>query len=591
MTWTQRLTNYFATSLQRKLILVMTLVVTLAMLAFGVFLVNNQLQDATTELEGRATRTVDLLSQTAALPLWNVDITSLQAQINAVMADREVNAVRVIETGKTKPIVESAPRETPAIAPITRKAQIIFLQGEEKRILGTVEIDYTRKYLNDSLAETGGLIAFIILILILLQVIGIYLLIGRLVTSPLREITTLTSRVASGDLTGHVKLASRDEMNILATAFNSTTSQLRQTLEGLEQRVKERTADLEASNLLTKKNAQAIQAVSDISRIMASIQSINELLPTIVNSISERLGYYHAAIYLLNETGDYAVLNAASSQGGQLMFENQYSRLRVEPSSLVGFAASRGQSRVARDVDQDATYLAVPDLPDTKSEAVLPLKAGAQIIGVLDVQSTQPDAFSEQDVNVLNTLASQVAISIQNARSFGETRRALADAEKVYQQFVQQGWSRISRETPNLGYRYSQDGLTPLKIAGEPSKKTEAQPVPIDQKDQAIVLIPIKLRGQTIGTLRVRPTELSRAWDDDEMALIQATAERAALALETARLLEDSQRRASRERAIGEISSRISEKSDIDAILRSTVEELGKKLADATVAIQIGRNE
>ena len=233
------------------------------------------------------------------------------------------------------------------------------------------------------------------------------------------------------------------------------------------------------------------------------------------------------------------------------------------------------------------------NLPDTKSEVALPLQAGTQLIGVLDVQSTQPNAFSGQDVIILNTLANQVAISIQNARSFSETRRALAESEQIYQQFVQQGWKQISKELPNIGYRYSQDGTVPLNMPGEASKTESTSPdsalAVASQQDRVTILsVPIKLHGQAIGTMDIRSTELLRELDDDEMAMIQATVERAALALENARLLEDSQRRATRERAIGEISSRISEKSEIDAILRSTAEELGKKLRDAEVTVEIG---
>jgi GAF domain-containing protein/HAMP domain-containing protein len=580
MKWTQRLTDFFVTSLQRKLMLAMSMVVTLAMIAFGFYLVNAQRQTKTAELEGRATRTINLLTQTITQPLWNVDILNMQAQVNAVMADREVNEVRITETGKSIPTIKSA-RETAAINPITRKADIFF-----QRQLGIIEIVYSSEDLNRSLAQTTMLVAGIILALIFLQVAVIYLLVGRLVTRPLHEMTDLTSRIAAGDLTGHVNLTSRDEMNILASAFNSMTAQLSQTLEGLEQRVKDRTADLEASKSLTEKHAKDLEAVADISRSVASIQEIDELLPTITRLISERYGFYHTGIYLTDETGAYAVLSAASSEGGQRLLEKKH-KLRIEPSSLVGFAASRGQSRIASDVDLDSAYLAISDLPDTKSEAVLPLLAGSEIIGVLDVQSDQPNAFSEREVNILNTLANQVAISILNARSFGETRRALAEAEKIYRQFVQQGWGQIVKGRPVTGYRYSHDSLIPLDVSRTEVASPETQSLEANQKDQPATLsIPIKLRDQVIGTMRIRSTKPLREWDQDELALVQATAERAALALENARLLEDSQRRASKERIISDISAKITGSISMDNILKTAVEELGQVIPSAEVVIQ-----
>lgn len=391
---------------------------------------------------------------------------------------------------------------------------------------------------------------------------------------------TLISYLIISGLRNAVTIARENEQKQI-----KTNRELLQLQTSLEERVAARTQELQETSAQLVKRAEELEAVAEISRALASIQNIDELLPAIVNSINERLGYYHAGIYLLNEARDYVVLNAASSAGGQLLLKNQH-RLRVEPDSLVGFAASRGKARVVRGVELDATFRAVPELPETKSEAALPLMAGTQLIGVLDVQSTQPDAFSDPDINILNTLGSQIAISIQNARSFDETHRALAEAENIYQQFVQQGWKRISREQPNLGYKFSQAGLTPLKVRGE-SLKLESTASTTSQEDQANLLsVPIKLRGQTIGMMRVRPTKLSRKWDEGEMAMIQATVERAALALETARLLEDSQHRAAKERLIGEISSKISASVDLDNILQTAAKELGLAISDSEVVVR-----
>jgi GAF domain-containing protein/HAMP domain-containing protein len=450
---------------------------------------------------------------------------------------------------------------------------------------GTVEIIYSSEALNGSVLRTTSLIGFIIIAMILLQVLFLYISVGRLVTKPLHEMTSLASRVAAGDYRGHVSLKSQDEMNILADTFNNMTTQLSQTLGSLEQRVKDRTTDLERSKLLTEKHAQDLETVADISRSIAAIQDLDQLLPVIARSISEHLGYYHIGIYLLNEAKDFLILKAANSEGGQRMLQRKDTSLPVEPSSLVGFVAFRKQPRVTQDVDRDAIYLADPDLPDTKSEVGLPLMVGTEIIGVLDVQSSQPNAFAGQEVNVLTTLANQIAISVRNAQLFGETRRALAESEKIYQQFIQQGWGRIIKESPVQGYKYSQQGLVPLETSRE---MLNIAPGSTGKDQSAILSIPIKLRDQAIGTVSIHTTDLlTRELDEDELTIIQAAVERAALALENARLLEDSQRRATRERAIGEISSKISEKSEIEAVLRSAAEELGKKLTDAEVTVEI----
>jgi len=585
MKWIQRLIKFIVTRLQIKLILVMSMVVALATIAFGFYLISTQRQSKTLELENRAARTVNLLAQTVALPLWNVDSDSMQSQIDAVMADPDVNAIRIIETGHNEPTAKKE-SEILAVEPITRIAPIIFHRGEENIMLGNAEIVYSSAELKRSLDQTSRLIGALILVLILLQVVGIYLLVGRLVTKPLHQITALTGQVVAGDYSARVKLKSQDEMNTLADAINGMTTQLSQILEGLEQRVKERTADLETSTAIAEKHAKDLGVVADISRSMASIQDLDHLLPVIAGSISEHLGYYHTGIYLLNENGDFLNMKAASGEGGQRMLRRQ-SILPVGSNSLVGFVANRKQIRVAQDTEQDATYMSDPDLPYTKSEAGFPLITGKQIIGVLDVQSNLPNAFSDQDVNVLTTLANQIAISVQNASLFDKTRRALADAEKIYQQFIQQGWGQITKEAPILGYRYSHHGLSAMGTPGEENRPASSEKTNPD--DQPVILsIPITLRDQAIGAISIRPSDTaSRELDEDELAIIQATVERAALALENARLLEDSQRRATREQAIGEISARINEKSEIDSILRSTAEELGKKLRDAEITIEI----
>lgn len=590
MKWIRRIYKFIVTRLQLKLMLVMSTVVTLAMIGFGFYLFTTERQTKTVELEQRANRTVNLLAQTVALPLWNVDATSLKSQIDAVIADPEVSSVRVLETGNGVPIAAHEQQEPP-VDPIIRKAGVVFQRGDEKIALGDVEIVYTSKLLKESLDKTTLLIGVAVFFLILLQVIGIYLFVGGLVTRPLHQMTKLTGQFAGGDYSARINLKSQDEMNILADAFNGMTAQLSQILEGLEQRVKERTIDLEASKSVAEKHAKDLEAVADISRSMASIQDLDHLLPVIADSISEHMGFYHTGIYLLNENGEFLTMRAASGEAGKRMLSRQES-LPAESSSLVGFVASRKQIRIAQDVERDATYLADPDLPDTRSEVGLPLITGSQIIGVLDVQSTKANAFSDQDVNVLTTLANQIAVSVQNARSFDETRRALAESEKIYQQFIQQGWGRIVKESSVLGYKYSNYGLTALETTGAKSESHTAkieQTAPQDDDQPVILSVPITLRDQAIGAISIRPSDMSsRELSEDELAIIQATVERAALALENARLLEDSQRRATRERAIGEISARLSEKSEIETVLRTTAEELGKKLRDAEITVEIG---
>ncbi len=367
-------------------------------------------------------------------------------------------------------------------------------------------------------------------------------------------------------------------------AQSDANKELRILQTSLEERVENRTRELKETSDQLERRAKDFEAIADISRSMTGIREMDKLLPTVASLISERFGFYHAGIFILDEAGEYAVLSAANSLGGKRMMEREH-KLKMEPGSLVGYASSRGLPRIALDVGEDAVFFSNPDLPDTRSEIALPLIVGSQTIGVLDVQSTESGAFTEQDVNILSTLANQVAIAIQNARSFEETRRALAESERIYQQFVQQGWQRITSDKPNLGYQYSNLGLKPLDA---PLASKKAQPA---KQTQADILIPSKLRGQSSGVLNIRAADSARKWDVDELALIQAAADRAALALENARLLEDSQRRASKERTISEFSAHISAATDMDTILQTAVEEIGHAIGSSEVSIRFRSQE
>jgi GAF domain-containing protein len=343
----------------------------------------------------------------------------------------------------------------------------------------------------------------------------------------------------------------------------------------LEERVKERTVALEQNSLQLEHRAVQLEAIADISGAVTAINDFDELLPIVARLICDRFKLYHVGIYLLTEDKNWLILSAASGQNSQQMLETNL-KLPVESTSMCGYVASRGQPRIALDVSQDQTYRELSDLPATQSEAALPLMAGTRLLGVLDLQSSAHHTFREEDLNFLTTLSNQVALSMQNAQSFSETRRALQEADRIYQQFVAQGWKSISSDLRYQGYKYSREGLAPLEEADLP------QPI-----TPSMLTIPIKLRGQTIGAMNIRATDKKQSWDTDEMAIIQAAADRAALALENARLLKESQRRAAKERVIGEISAKISETASIDGILQTAVQELYYAVPGCDISIQV----
>ena len=354
----------------------------------------------------------------------------------------------------------------------------------------------------------------------------------------------------------------------------------------LEKRVEERTSELQ-------KRASQLEAVSIVARTIASVQEIDTLLPAITRLVSQQFGFYHVGIFLLDQQRRNAVLSAANSLGGMRMLERQHS-LPLDSYSIVGYSASRGEPRIALDVGADAVYFNNPDLPDTRSEMAVPLRVAGNVIGVLDAQSTETDAFSQEDIGALTTLADQIAIAIENARLFGEARRALNESEALFNKYTQQEWSNFARQVRPNGFLFDGKQVLPLdnNSKREPVKSSIQTGSLSLEKALAAVTIPIKFRNQTIGVLDVRSKNGLRHWKQDEIAMLEAAAERAALALENARLVENAQRRAARERAIGDISTRIGAVSNLEAILQTAVEELGRKIGGAAeVTLEISNND
>jgi len=356
-----------------------------------------------------------------------------------------------------------------------------------------------------------------------------------------------------------------------------TNRELQVLQTSLEERIEQRTIELEENAKQLQKRAEQFEAIAQFARTIGSIQNIDELLPRITRMVSQRFGFYHVGIFLVDDDREYAVLHAANSPGGQRMLARKH-RLAVGQTGIVGNVTSTGTSRIALDTGTDAVYFDNPDLPDTRSEMALPLSFGSQVIGALDVQSTEPNAFTKEDINIMSALAGQVSSAIQNARLYDDSRAALANAEQAYRQLTTQTWSDIKQITPLVGYRF--DGTKPVPLTQHLNERTTGV-----QEDA--LSIPVQLRSTTIGNLRVKAPSQDHKWTEDEITIIQATAERVALAVENARLLIESQKQAAKEQVIGEISSKIGASINLDNILQTTIREMGRILPGAEISIQV----
>jgi GAF domain-containing protein/HAMP domain-containing protein len=432
--------------------------------------------------------------------------------------------------------------------------------------------------------------AVVILIILLAGAILVSFGLGQLIAAPVLRLTQTANQILEGDLAAQADVTSKDEIGTLAQAFNAMTSRLRATFFGLEKNIEERTAQLVEANANNERRAKQFQSIAQVARTISSTLELESLLSQITTVISREFGFYHVGVFLLDTAKEYAVLSAANSEGGQTMLTHGH-RLKVGEKGMVGFVSSTGKPRVALDTGADAVFFNNPDLPNTRSEIALPLRAGEHVFGVLDVQSTEPNAFSQEDVAILATLADQVSIAIQNARQNEETRKALAESDALSRQFVQTGWQDFTKRRNLLGIRHSGAKATLLYAKNNGKGESPESTSQLKSKARGAVLsLPIKLRGEVIGSVDVRAPE-NRQWDQDEMDIVVAIIERAAIALENARLLEEAQRRAAREQSIGEMAANIGTFTDMEAILRATVSEIGQKIGGARVVFELGSQD
>jgi len=371
-----------------------------------------------------------------------------------------------------------------------------------------------------------------------------------------------------------------------------TNKQLQELNQNLEDRVTSRTEELETANQRNKKRAIQFEAIAQVARATATNQNIASLLPHLTQLISEQFEFYHTGIFLLDENREFAILRAANSIGGKRMLEREH-KLKIGRTGIVGFVASTGNPRIALDVGDDSAFFNNPDLPDTRSELALPLRIGDDVIGVLDVQSIESNAFQQEDIEVLSTLADQVSIAIQNARSYEITQKTLNEERKVSGSYLRDSWQTLQSQNEGMGYISSGNTLKPLNhdLTSPQIEMAIANKVTIKENGEtASLAVPIRIRGNVIGVMDIQVPE-EHEWETDEVDIVEAIAERLSLALESTLLLKSTQRRAEIERVTADISGKISASTQFDSILRTTAEELSRVFSGSEVLVQIHQPE
>ena len=356
----------------------------------------------------------------------------------------------------------------------------------------------------------------------------------------------------------------------------------------LEQRIEERTKELEGANQRNERRAKQFEAIAQVAHATAANESLDTLLPRLASLVSEQFGFYHTGVFLIDDEREYAVLSAANSEGGKQMLQRGH-KLQIGQTGIVGFVSAMGTPRIALDVGSDAVFFDNPDLPSTRSEMALPLHVSGEIIGVLDVQSTRANEFQEDDIEILSTLADQIAVAIQNARTYQTMQELLEKAQRESESYLRESWRTLQAEESTIGYRVSGNEIASL-VAPLKSNLIERaiknKRAVRENGDAGTMVLPIQLRNEVIGIMDIH-LPAGHEWDEDEIDIIEAVADRLSLALESSMLLKATQRQAEIERITTDISGRISSATQFDAILRTAAEELSRALGGSEVLVQL----
>lgn len=334
------------------------------------------------------------------------------------------------------------------------------------------------------------------------------------------------------------------------------------SLEESFQETKELTNQLEEEQLQLKAQSENLQrrliqirTAAEISRTLGTILDPQELLHQVANLIQSRFNLYYVGVFLLDENNRFAVLSAGTGEAGERMVAENH-QLSVGGSSMVGWATSHGQPRISLDVGEEQIRYKNPHLPLTRSEMALPLSIGNQINGAISIQSTEPNAFDDDDIVILQSIADSLAIALENARLFEQFEQSLREIQQLNRQYMTDSWQKIwaSEEDRNI------------------SVVTGSLPSNLNFNE---INIPLTLRGdQVIGNINMATDQAELS--PEERDFIEAVSNQAALALESARLLDEANKRVEQERAIRKLTADFSRSLDFESLLQTVVTELGQ---------------
>ena len=338
------------------------------------------------------------------------------------------------------------------------------------------------------------------------------------------------------------------------------------------------------------RRAHQLATLNRIGRHVASILDRQELLQHAVDAVREDLGYLQAAVFLVDEEVNALYVAAATDNFWEIIPDGYRQPVG---KGAIGTAVQTEETVLVSDAASDPRVYRVGKWLSPSSLSA-PIKVGRRVVGVLEVESNVPDAFDENDRVTLEMMADQIAIAIENARLFSDTQASLRELDALYRQYAAESWRQYTRARPET-VRYSYGSVTcPAQTwqAAREQARASGEAVTFtgdDGSEGAIqsLAVPVGLRGLAVGVLGFhRPAETG-AWQPEEIAMVRMVADRLALALENARLLEEAQRRAYEEHLLGEVTARMRETLDVETVLKTAVQEVRRALELPEVIVRL----
>jgi GAF domain-containing protein len=348
-----------------------------------------------------------------------------------------------------------------------------------------------------------------------------------------------------------VTLLRRVEKSLKLEKTFSTTLENEQ--KNLEENIRQRTKALERRLL-------QLHTVAEITRTITALLDPEELLQQVVGLIRERFDLYYAGVFLLDKDGQFAVLTTGTGEAGSRMVSEGH-KLAVGGGSMIGWATANKKARIALDVGKDAVRFSNPQLPLTRSELALPLIVGERVLGALTIQSAMPEAFDQDDITILQGMADGLATALENAHLYQQASASLREIQHLHQQYLEKAWGQGTLAENELSFTFANRNLIP-------AEKTNTIEVPVILRDNVIGLLALEGEKSTLSP--------------EELLYVETLASEAAAALENVRLLRETQQRAERERLVSEIAAKVRGSSDVEAVIQTTLMEVGRALRAST---------